>query len=144
MSFKSQITKFKNNTEKKATLTFRGTALSLFGMVILSTPVGNKNLWKVPRAPAGYVGGRLRGNWQVTLNTPADSFTDDIDADGGATQGSASRGISKAKLGDKIYLINNLPYAQVVENGSSTQAPNGMVKVAVASFNAAVKRNIKK
>ncbi len=30
------------------------------------------------------------------------------------------------KNGDKIYIQNNLPYAQSLENGTSKQAPNGV------------------
>jgi len=37
-------------------------------------------------------------------------------------------------LGDIVYLANNLPYAQRLEDGWSQQAPEGMVKLTVQRF----------
>ena len=144
MSFKSDIARFNKNTEKKATLVFRGTALSLFSKVILGTPVGNKKYWKIPKAPPGYVGGILRGNWQIGINSAPDGELDVTDSQGSATVNQAFAGVVTAKLGDSIFLINNLPYAKAVEDGSSKQAPTGMVKTVVAEFKRVVKGNIKK
>ncbi len=47
---------------------------------------------------------------------------------------------SQANLGDSIYLTNNLPYAKVIEGGSSTQAPSGMVKVTALEFEREIKK----
>ena len=45
----------------------------------------------------------------------------------------------KASEGDAIYLVNNLPYAQRLENGWSTkQAPNGMVALSIQKFDGRV------
>ena len=51
--------------------------------------------------------GRLKGNWQITSNI---------------------------KLGKRVFISNNLPYAKRIEDGYSKQAPMGMVKVTVAEF----------
>jgi len=52
--------------------------------------------------------------------------------------------VSKAKLGDSVYLVNNLPYAQKIEGGSSKQAPVGMVKVTVAEYQKIINEIINK
>jgi hypothetical protein len=36
--------------------------------------------------------------------------------------------------GHTIYIVNNLPYANALENGHSKQAPSGMVKVTLQEF----------
>ena len=140
-SFSDDIKKFNEKTEKKLNKVFRGTALSLFSKVILRTPVGNPSTWENPGlwrslgfVGESYVGGRLRGNWSAQINTPSAGDSDRVDDKGGATVSAASDVVSKIKLGDSVFLTNNLPYAEVIEEGRSTQAPFGMVKITVAEF----------
>ena len=121
MSFNSDIKKFNTRFDKAATNIFRGTALGLFGKVILRTPVDT---------------GRLRGNWFASINRPSKQVDGSAEGYEGA--------VFKAKLGDSIYLVNNLPYAKVIEDGSSAQAPQGMVKGVVIEFNRVVKANARK
>lgn len=124
MSFASDIGRFNKKFEKKSTLVFRGTFLALAGKVILRTPVDT---------------GRARGNWQAQVNRPAKSVLDISDKSGSKANSEARTESVKAKLGDKLYLTNNLPYIEGLENGTSSQAPNGMVKVAVAEFDQVVR-----
>jgi hypothetical protein len=44
------------------------------------------------------------------------------------------------KAGDTITLVNNLPYAQRLENGWSGQAPNGMVSLTAQEFQQVVRQ----
>lgn len=134
MSFSDDIKKFKTKTEGAALSVFRGTALEVFVRVVKRTPVGNPSLWKGV-APKGYVGGRLRSNWQMGINRPQ---TGEIHA----TNGPPRPAPSKAKIGDSIYITNNLPYAIPVEHGHSSQAPAGMVKVTVSEFRKIVNDSI--
>ena len=83
-------------------------ALDMFGKVVMATPVGNPILWETPRAPAGYVGGRLRGNWQASRNTPIKTTTSRIDASGEETIKSISTTVEKATGDDSIFISNNL------------------------------------
>ena len=121
MSFSDEIKRFKMKTEKAATNIFRGTALSLFVKIVMRTPVAT---------------GRLRGNWLASINKAANK----IDGNNSGYHGTVAR----AKLGDSIFLVNNLPYAGVIENGNSKQAPMGMVKVTVAEFQLVVRENARK
>ena len=142
MSFSDDIGKWNNKVEEAATKIFRGTSLSLFSKIVLRTPVGNPSIWKHPKAPKGYTGGRLRANWQVNINSAPTGLVEGKDENGGKTINGAVNEIFRAKLGDSIYFINNLPYADIVENGRhSKQAPQGMVKVTVAEFKQVVRAN---
>lgn len=146
MSFSNDIARFTKGAEEKAERVFRGTALSLFSKVILRTPVGNPRLWKNPKgAPKGYVGGRLRGNWNVRINKAPTRVTKTIDKSGAIATRKIMTAISKLKLGQSIYLVNNLPYAQAVEHGHSRrQAPKGMVAVTIRSFQRLVRAQARK
>lgn len=126
MTFKNDIAKFNAKAIAKATLTFRGTALGLFSRIVLRTPVKS---------------GRLRGNWQTQINSAPDSMLDVEDKTGSGVINEAFKKMAKVKLGDSIFFINNLPYALPIEDGSSLQAPAGMVKVTVAEFKAIVRTN---
>ncbi|TFW15967.1 hypothetical protein [Duganella callida] len=84
---------------------------------------------------AGYVGGRFRANWQMSIGTPAGGVLDAIDQDGKATLDSHAIVVSIAKAGQVFYLMNNLPYAQCIERGWSRQAPVGVVALTVVEWN---------
>ena len=86
-------------------------------------------------AGQGYVGGRFRGNWQVTMNQPAIGETGRIDKNGGETITAAAAAVSAYTQTDRsIWLTNNVPYAVRLEYGHSSQAPQGMVRLAAAEF----------
>ena len=61
-----------------------------------------------------------------------------VDRDGGPTITTGESELAGAAIGDAIYITNNLPYAQVLENGHSQQAPTGMLAITVAEFNGIV------
>lgn len=82
------------------------------------------------KAPSGYTGGRFRGNWQVTFDTPADGETGRIDKSGRMTVSMGNYVLEHFKVGmSTIYFTNNVPYAYPLEMGHSKQAPNGMVAI---------------
>ena len=81
------------------------------------------------KKPEGYVGGRFKNNWYVGFDSQPTESNDTPDASG---QGSNSRGLAMFEVFrvghvSSIYFTNNLPYAQALENGHSSQAPGGMV-----------------
>jgi hypothetical protein len=82
----------------------------------------------------GYVGGRFRGNWQVSVSFPISQSIDRIDPGGGATIEAGSAALGAFEAGPSIFIMNNLPYAQRLEHGWSKQAPFGMVAVTVVEF----------
>ncbi|MGE4968151.1 hypothetical protein [Yersinia enterocolitica] len=82
------------------------------------------------KAPAGYTGGRFRGNWQVGLDAQPDGETGRIDKSGNMTLAVGNYMLEQFKVGTKaIYFTNNVPYAYRLEFGHSSQAPNGMIRI---------------
>jgi hypothetical protein len=102
--------------------------LDLFNRLVLKSPVGNPDLWKDPdSAPPGYVGGRFRANWQVTIGAPAS----------GSTESTAPPALPNLGLIDgkqTVWITNNVPYAERLEMGWSSQAPAGIVNISIAEL----------
>lgn len=86
------------------------------------------------RAGKGYVGGRFKGNWQVSINREPTGETGLIDPSGAQALSSGIAVAHTAIAGHTIYLQNNVPYAVRLEYGWSSQAPAGMVRITVARF----------
>tara|TARA_B100000795_G_scaffold36505_1_gene24069 strand:- start:577 stop:960 length:384 start_codon:yes stop_codon:yes gene_type:complete len=122
MSFKLDLKNFNKKTTRITEQVFRGTVIGLFNKVVLRTPVKT---------------GRLKKSWRPTINSPSKSSKK-------ASPDAIVTTVSKAKLGDSVYLVNNLPYAQKIEGGSSKQAPVGMVKVTVAEYQKIINEIINK
>lgn len=85
-------------------------------------------------AGQGYVGGRFRGNWQFSIDSPATAELGRIDPSGNETMAELIAQVQTLTIGQTAYIVNNLPYAVPLEYGHSTQAPSGMVRVTLASF----------
>ncbi|WP_145568893.1 hypothetical protein [Yersinia mollaretii] len=82
------------------------------------------------KTPAGYTGGRFRGNWQVGLDVQPEGETGRIDPNGNITMAVGNYMLEQFKVGTKaIYFTNNVPYAYRLEFGHSSQAPNGMIRI---------------
>lgn len=135
MSFSDDVRRFATKAEKATDTAVRYITLALFSGTVESTPVGDPSGWKYPdRAPPGYVGGRLKGNWQVSQSTPATGTLDTVDPSGRETIAKIVAGMGG--LGSVTYLANNLPYAYRIEfDGWSKQAPAGMVRINFARIN---------
>lgn len=80
--------------------------------------------------------GRFRGNWMVSIGVRADGTIETVDPSGGTTINKGLAPISTLDKMDVVYIQNNLPYAERLENGWSQQAPAGMVAVTVAEIEA--------
>lgn len=139
MSFGSDLEQFEVKTVIKGREALQKISMDLFKSVILMSPVGNPDLWKDP--VRGYVGGRFKGNWQAGINSAPGGVLDGKDKTGWATTGKMIGTIDgKASEGDAVYLVNNLPYAQRLEEGWSTQAPGGMVALSIQKFDGLVRK----
>lgn len=137
--FAISVSNWTKKAQANADQVLRAVSIALLNNIVIRTPVGNPDLWKGDkygfiRPPKGYVGGRLRGNWQVTVGDPPSGEIDTIDPTGQISVMRAQTVISEAHCGPPIYIINNLPYAIPVEYGHSKQAPEGMVRLAAIEF----------
>ena len=70
--------------------------------------------------------GRFRRNNMVSLMSPDYSITGEVDPGGVMALQIGIAVISKAANYGIIYIQNNLPYAESLENGHSKQAPTGV------------------
>jgi hypothetical protein len=86
-------------------------------------------------APPGYVGGRFRGNWLVSIGSPLIGEIDRVDPSGNDTIAAARAVLQSLVAGTPIFIVNNLPYGPRLEYESwSKQAPAGMLRITVAEF----------
>ena len=123
--FAGQIRQWSDRTEQRLSQVVRKSALGAFSEVIRKSPVDT---------------GRFRGNWQASIGAPAGGVLSDT---GGSVSIARAQGtVSGAELGDSIFLVNNLPYAQRLEYGWSRQAPNGMVRLTVQRWQPIVNRMV--
>lgn len=87
------------------------------------------------KAPAGYTGGRFRGNWQVTFDSAATEPVDRIDKTGMITKALGNVVLSGFTSAiHSIHFTNALAYSYALEVGHSSQAPAGMIAVTAEEF----------
>lgn len=102
---------------------WRATVLAVDQAVVVATPVDT---------------GRARSNWRVSTDKTEDIFEAFAKGVSGSTasantQAALDQGAEAVKqaTGDVMYISNNLPYIQPLNDGSSAQAPAGFVEQAV-------------
>ncbi len=94
-------------------------------------------------SPEGYVGGRFRANWTVSIGAPSTATTANADKSGQPTIAKGTNVILQADGSQDIYIMNNLPYARALEYGHSKQAPAGMVRITLAEFGSYVEAAVR-
>jgi len=118
--------------------------LQTYMNIVQRTPAGNPNLWHPPYWPAGYQPGDLKKSWHIAYNgqerTVGGQFSN-------AEQTLESGGLSfkVGTLTNQVATIyNSQPYAQRIEEGWSTQAPQGMMRISVAEWTSNLDRAVAK
>lgn len=90
---------------------------NLFTNIVIKTPVDK---------------GIARGNWNLSLGTPDESFSDQRkDQSGSNTIDKGNQNLADFNLGKTVYITNSTVYIRRLEDGHSNQAPNGWVKTAI-------------
>lgn len=131
MSFSADISGFKKNAVENTEKARRRILFTIFRAVIMDTPV---------------LEGTLRGNWQMGNGSPQ---TGELSLrDQAAVMNEINSILKATRMGDTVYLNNNLPYAYPIEfyGWSHTKAPQGMVRKNVIRVNkiaAAVSRSLR-
>lgn len=115
------VTKAKGNID----LVHRKVAIDLFRRVIMKSPVDL---------------GTFKSNWQCAIGSIPSGVLNTVDKSGTATIARMSAVAATFKVGQVIYLVNNLAYARPLEYGHSKQAPGGMVRLSVAEFGAVIRK----
>lgn len=120
-NFKVSLEKFGQLTNEKHAQLVRLVTLDVLRRVVLKSPVRT---------------GRFRANWNVGVGKPNLSTSEET-ANTAMQKGQAQvKGIEDGKI--VVYVSNNLDYAEALENGSSKQAPQGVLGVTVAEIKAAM------
>ena len=120
MAWKNKPTNFALEIEKVGDEHLRKVSAEMLQQVIVRSPVDT---------------GAFRGNHRISVNSPDNTYDlSTADKGGRATQQEGNQKILRAKLGDLVYVQNNLPYAVALENGHSReQAPNGVYALSCQS-----------
>lgn len=113
MAFADDVKRFALDVRGESDKVVRTATLELFSGIIKSTPVDT---------------GRARGNWQTSVVQPQGGTLErtGMEAALAEVQATVPEG-----AGQLVYLSNNLPYIERLENGWSQQAPIGMVRINV-------------
>ena len=113
MAFADDVKRFALDVRGQNDKVVRTATLELFSGIIKSTPVDT---------------GRARGNWQTSVGQPQGGTLErtGMEAALAEVQATVPEG-----AGQLVYLSNNLPYIERLENGWSQQAPIGMVRINV-------------
>jgi len=119
MSFTLDLSRFRIKTEKQASQVVRKIVLDLFTLIVKRSPVDT---------------GRFRANNQISLNSlPGDAVLT-FDKTGNVTIRNGNAKIGSYKLGDTIFIYNNVEYGLNLEYGSSQQAPQGVYRLSVSDI----------
>lgn len=129
-SFSAAVDKFNKKAKESMDKTVIGTVIGLGRAIVNRNPVGTPATTGVK----GYRGGRSKANWQYGLNSIPTSVIEDFDPDGNRTIAGITASVPTKAAGHVHYIANNVEYIKFLENGSSKQAPNGMVVRTILDF----------
>ena len=116
MGWKNKPTNFALEIEKVGDEHLRKVSAEMLQQVIVGSPVDT---------------GAFRGNHCISVNSADNSYdVSVVDKGGSSTQQKGNQKILQAKLGDLVYVQNNLPYAVALENGHSQQRSLGIYSIA--------------
>lgn len=123
--FNTSIADFAARLPERSIVPFhKKIALEAFRRIVLRTPVDT---------------GRARGNWQLSIDTPATGILGTLDKGGGSTVRGGLGALANLRPFAVVWLTNNLPYIQALEDGhSQRQAPFGMVALTFAELERAL------
>lgn len=126
--FQLDLSRFAETAGDRAEIAIRKIALDLFTAIVRRTPVDT---------------GRARSSWTLGIDKAITTVAPKSKAKTGA--GTATKRalahtakLSKYRIGQSIFIVNNLEYIVFLEDGTSDQAPFGMVKVAIADIQTAI------
>lgn len=133
MTFALDLQRFAEKVKARADEAVGGLVIAFANKIDERSPVGDAVYWKSP-PPKGYVGGRFRGNWQLGISSMPGGVLNRVDPTGGRVRAEIQAVVPEDAAGKVYYLVNNVPYAQRLENGWSRQAPTGVVAITVSEF----------
>lgn len=123
--FQARISVIARGIETNSVDLVKQVALVVDQTVVSSTPVDT---------------GRAKTNWITALNAPSRQQINIPDPSGGVAINQCTDTLRNVHSGDSVFISNNLPYIQRLNDGWSRQAPAGFVEQAVQAGVNAVRR----
>ena len=148
-TFSANIAAYAKRTGQQIDNAVREVVLTCATLVDERSPVGQPEIWAanmkraergLPALPAGYLGGHFRANNQYRFGAVPSGEIEGEDKSGSATMAKIEAQILTSPAAGMHYIANNVPYAQALEDGHSTQAPQGIYGLAAIDAANAVKR----
>ena len=128
--FEADLDKFAASLDVGVETVIKKLALDIFTGVVRKTPVDT---------------GRARASWVIGAERPLNS--PELNAGREFTEAEATRfamteliELNRLKPYDTVFISNSLPYITALEDGSSKQAPGGMVAVTLSETERDLKR----
>lgn len=133
-SFKVQCQKFAEKIDVNLSTVVRRVSAGIYSDIVKAWPVDT---------------GYSRRNWQVSANTPLEGTIGEQPKKGQSAvleplyaPDGANTALPLAKGDLDVWIVNNVVYAEALENGHSKQAPNGCVRIAVATAEAEMETTV--
>ena len=128
--FESDLRKFADSLGLGVETVVKKISLQVFTGVVKKTPVDT---------------GRARANWVISVEVPSSAppLPDGKTFSGQEATAFANKELvelSKIKPFSNVFISNNMPYIEVLEDGSSDQAPEGMLAVTLTEVERDIKR----
>lgn len=117
-AFSLQLADFAKKAGANAEQVVRKVGIDVLKGVVLKSPVDT---------------GRFRANWQVGIGAIGKQ-KNSVDPTGSIAIAEGTGRINRVPIGESIWISNSLPYSQRLENGYSTQAPSGMVRLTITQY----------
>lgn len=129
----SDMFKFTEKAKSKIQEATKEIMLEIGRRLVYRSPIGNPAIWKDVRWPKGYEPGHFVNNWQVGRDFVPIGVIVGSDPTGLKSLERISH-LGRWQYGHVYYFVNNVPYAFVLENGHSSQAPFGIVRITVKEY----------
>jgi len=114
--FSVDLRKFDDLTKEQAAALLRKVAFQLLGLIVTKTPVDT---------------GRAQNNWQVSVDTGSREAVIAGKRSKAEIEAEALSALAFVKPFSTVLLYNNVEYIVFLEEGSSGQAPRGMVQISI-------------
>jgi hypothetical protein len=125
MGFAANLNRLCQAAGDKAEIVVRKTALELQSNMVEPSPVDE---------------GRFKNNWVASIGAVDTTNTHEPDKTGAGAIARTVATLEQWTPGQTINLTNSMPYAKKLEEGSSTQAPSGVVRLAVQAYGEALRK----
>lgn len=134
MSLTTDLQRIAERNKAKMVKVAQNSLMRIGGAIVAKSPVDS---------------GRFKNNWMSAYGAPDESTTSsfaktELGEGRGAVVGRLKAKLDLLDTGQFFYFTNSLPYAERLEYGWSQQAPGGMVRVSVASWQSIVEDEIRK